>query len=196
MASGYRAPRKLQTPGGDIASNLKSFRNLHVLDGDGTDPGHAARLTQEAVDFVRLHRGPALLRLTVRAWRGIPFRIRRPTNRQRRSPPNARAIRCRSCTTMWCPANSVKRNGAASLRTHRMPSSRRIAKPKRGRLPTLRARRNTCSSKANCRRKAAVARGYVAPPASEAPQPEGQRINMVTAIRRTPSASLRSIRAW
>ena len=37
-----------QTPGGDIAANLASFRNLQMFDGDGTDPQGAARLIAQA----------------------------------------------------------------------------------------------------------------------------------------------------
>ncbi|MDE3129424.1 MAG: pyruvate dehydrogenase, partial [Gemmatimonadota bacterium] len=43
----------MQTPGGDIARNLASFGNLFIRDGDGTDPGQAARLIDEVVTHVR-----------------------------------------------------------------------------------------------------------------------------------------------
>jgi 2-oxoisovalerate dehydrogenase E1 component len=62
---GISVPASFQTPGGDIAANLAGFRNLLVLSGDGTDPGHAAPLFQQAVTHVRGAKGPALLRLTV-----------------------------------------------------------------------------------------------------------------------------------
>ncbi|MDE3216933.1 MAG: pyruvate dehydrogenase, partial [Gemmatimonadota bacterium] len=55
----------MQTPGGDIARNLASFGNLFIRDGDGTDPGQAARLIDEVVTHVRGGGGPALIRLTV-----------------------------------------------------------------------------------------------------------------------------------
>ena len=55
----------MQTPGGNIAANLASFRNLFIRDGDGTDPGAAAALVDEVVAHVRNGSGPALLRLTV-----------------------------------------------------------------------------------------------------------------------------------
>ena len=55
----------MQTPGGNIADNLASFRNLFVRDGDGTNPGAAAALVEEVVTHVRDGNGPALLRLTV-----------------------------------------------------------------------------------------------------------------------------------
>jgi len=62
---GISVPASFQTPGGDIAANLQSFRNLLVRSGDGSDPAEAARLLQETVAHARAGRGPALLRLTV-----------------------------------------------------------------------------------------------------------------------------------
>jgi 2-oxoisovalerate dehydrogenase E1 component len=55
----------MQTPGGNIAENLASFRNLLVRDGDGTEPVQAEQLLREVVGHVRSGAGPALIRLTV-----------------------------------------------------------------------------------------------------------------------------------
>ena len=54
---GISVPSSFQTPGGDIAKNLASFANLHVLSGNGTDPEEAARLIGEAVAHVRAGQG-------------------------------------------------------------------------------------------------------------------------------------------
>ncbi len=62
---GISVPSSFQTPGGDIAANLGSFRNLLVKNGDGSEPAESARLLSEAVTHVRSGKGPALLRLTV-----------------------------------------------------------------------------------------------------------------------------------
>jgi 2-oxoisovalerate dehydrogenase E1 component len=62
---GISVTSDLQTAGGNIAANLRSFANLTVLDGDGTDPINAAALTARAVTLVREDRGPVLLRLTM-----------------------------------------------------------------------------------------------------------------------------------
>ncbi len=35
---GLSVPAAKQTPGGNIAANLASFRNLRIFDGDGCDP--------------------------------------------------------------------------------------------------------------------------------------------------------------
>ncbi|MFK7847192.1 MAG: transketolase C-terminal domain-containing protein [Rhodothermales bacterium] len=62
---GISVPGSFQTPGGNIARNLRSFENLIVLDGDGTDPEETLQLVTRAVEDVRLGSGPVLLRLTV-----------------------------------------------------------------------------------------------------------------------------------
>ncbi|HEV7990546.1 MAG TPA: transketolase C-terminal domain-containing protein [Gemmatimonadaceae bacterium] len=62
---GISVKSDLQTPGANIAANLSGFANLFVRDGDGCDPGEAARLIAECVSHVRDGHGPALVRLTV-----------------------------------------------------------------------------------------------------------------------------------
>jgi 2-oxoisovalerate dehydrogenase E1 component len=62
---GISVPSTYQTPGQDIAANLASFSGLTIFNGDGTDPEQAARLVDQAVSHVRKHQKPALLRLTV-----------------------------------------------------------------------------------------------------------------------------------
>src|SRR6202023_2498245 len=70
---GISVPSVLQTPGGDIARNLASFSNLHVLSGDGTEPAEAARLVRQSVRHARAGQGPALLRLSVPRLEGHSF---------------------------------------------------------------------------------------------------------------------------
>ncbi len=61
---GISVPGALQTPGANIAENLASFKNLIVLDGDGTDPADASTRIAQAVAHAR--RGqPCLLRMSV-----------------------------------------------------------------------------------------------------------------------------------
>jgi 2-oxoisovalerate dehydrogenase E1 component len=70
---GISVPSDYQTPGRDIAANLASFKNLAIWNGDGTDPAEAARLIGEAVGHVRGRQGPALVRLTVPRLEGHSF---------------------------------------------------------------------------------------------------------------------------
>jgi 2-oxoisovalerate dehydrogenase E1 component len=62
---GISVSSQQQTPGGNVARNLQSFRGLRVLDGDGSDPLAAAALIKDAVGGVRSGDGPALIRLVV-----------------------------------------------------------------------------------------------------------------------------------
>jgi len=62
-----------QTPGRDIAANLASFSGLTIFNGDGTNPMEASRLIQEAVAHVRGKQAPALLRLSVPRLEGHSY---------------------------------------------------------------------------------------------------------------------------
>jgi 2-oxoisovalerate dehydrogenase E1 component len=70
---GISVPSTYQTPGQDIAANLASFCGLTIFNGDGTDPVEAARLIGQAVAHVRAAAGPALLRLTVPRLEGHSY---------------------------------------------------------------------------------------------------------------------------
>ena len=70
---GISVPSEYQTPGKNIAANLASFSGLTIFNGDGTDPNEAARLVDEAVGHVRQRQKPALLRLTVPRLEGHSF---------------------------------------------------------------------------------------------------------------------------
>jgi len=62
-----------QTPGRDIAANLAAFSGLTIFNGDGTDPIEASKLIREAVSHVRGKRVPALLRLSVPRLEGHSY---------------------------------------------------------------------------------------------------------------------------
>jgi 2-oxoisovalerate dehydrogenase E1 component len=62
---GISVKGEMQTPGGNVATNLASFGNLFLRDGDGCDPAEAAALIAECVDHVRSGAGPALVHLAV-----------------------------------------------------------------------------------------------------------------------------------
>lgn len=62
---GISTTSDFQTPGENIAANLASFKNLLILDGDGTNIDQTVELTNEAVNHARSGKGAVLLRLTV-----------------------------------------------------------------------------------------------------------------------------------
>jgi 2-oxoisovalerate dehydrogenase E1 component len=70
---GISVPSTYQTPGQDIAANLASFKDLTIFNGDGTDPVEASLLIDQAMAHVRSGQGPALLRLTVPRLEGHSY---------------------------------------------------------------------------------------------------------------------------
>ena len=62
---GISVPTEVQTPGGNIAQNLSAFNNLYILDGDGSDPHQTATYLARAIQHIREGHGPALVRLKV-----------------------------------------------------------------------------------------------------------------------------------
>jgi 2-oxoisovalerate dehydrogenase E1 component len=62
---GISVPSDVQTPGGNIAKNLAAFKDLYVLDGDGSDPQQTAAHLARAIQHVREGHGPALVHLSV-----------------------------------------------------------------------------------------------------------------------------------
>lgn len=72
-AYGISVPGDFQTPGGNIAKNLYSFKNLRIFDGDGTEPVESAHLLNESVNYVRERKGPALIHLTMPRLNGHSY---------------------------------------------------------------------------------------------------------------------------
>lgn len=70
---GISVPGEFQTPGGNIAKNLYSFKNIRIFDGDGTDPVEAADLITQSVEYVRDRKGPALIHLTMPRLNGHSY---------------------------------------------------------------------------------------------------------------------------
>lgn len=66
-------PGAFQNAHANIADSLASFSNLHLLQGDGTDPADAAQKIGAAVDYVRGGQGTCLLRLSVVRLSGHSF---------------------------------------------------------------------------------------------------------------------------
>ena len=69
---GISVPGTFQTPDGNIAANLASYRNLNVMEGDGSDPLKAAAIISQAVAHTRAD-GPTLLRMRVPRLGGHTF---------------------------------------------------------------------------------------------------------------------------
>jgi 2-oxoisovalerate dehydrogenase E1 component len=183
---GISVPSSYQTPGGDIARNLAGFSNLHVLSGDGTDPGEAARLLDEAIGHVRAGQGPALLRLTVPRLQGHSAQDTQTyksaefvKSEWARDPlPKLKSYLVDSVLgeAEW---DEIGRDAEAAVEAARVEAeARSIADPES-------VTANVFYDGEMQQMGGQWTKGYRAPPSTESPRPEGQRINMVTAIRRT-----------
>lgn len=178
---GISVPGNLQTPGANIAANLASFSGLKVIAGDGTAPQEAAARIDDAVTFVREQRAPALLRLTVPRLEGHSFQDTQTYKSEdvvklewARDPlPKLAALFDKKdwdAIAAEAQAAVAKAYAAADARPVTDLSRTATDVFFEGDMQAMGGLWNA---------------GYSAPAASDVAQPEGQRINMVTAIRRT-----------
>jgi 2-oxoisovalerate dehydrogenase E1 component len=180
---GISVPSEYQTPGKDIAANLASFSGLTIFNGDGTDPVEASRLIDQAVSFVRTKRAPALLRLTVPRLEGHSYQDTQTYKSQReveaewaRDPlPKLKA---------HCAKRQVGEEQWADL-------ERETAWQVQAALTEAEARGVSSPEKVTSQvfyegemQQVGGRAGLSLDGATDEPRPEGQRINMVTAIRR------------
>ncbi|MDE3117132.1 MAG: pyruvate dehydrogenase, partial [Pseudomonadota bacterium] len=183
---GISVPSDLQTPGADIAANLSSFKGLRVLSGDGADPAEAASLIGEAVAYVRGQRRPALLRLRVPRLEGHSFQDTQAYKSKdviaaewTRDPlPRLRdfLVPRDLSETEWAGLEAEAQGAVEAARGE--AEARALPDPAGltthvffdGPLQTMGGQ---------------WAEGYVPPRTGATPSEEGQRLNMVTAIRRT-----------
>lgn len=183
---GISVPATVQTPGGDIAANLGGWRGLEIISGDGTGPAEAARLVDRAVEHVRKRKGPCLLRLTVPRLEGHSYQdsqsYKSPDfveNEWRRDPmPKLKSYLVPALLSEdeW---TTIEQQVAADAEAARESAEARgVADP-----GTV-LRNVFFESEMQCEGGQRT-HGYVPPTATDKPQPEGHRINMVTAIRRT-----------
>jgi len=182
---GISTPSTYQTPGANIAANLSGFKGLKVLAGDGTDPVEAAALIDEAVSFARNQRAPVLLRLTVPRLEGHSFQDTQTYKSEEfvksewaRDPlPKLRAhIASQVNEAEW---DRIGADAQAAADAARVTAEAR---------PVTDVERTTINVFYEDEMQVKGGQwnaGYRAPASSEEPSPEGQRINMVTAIRRT-----------
>ncbi|MGD9965917.1 MAG: transketolase C-terminal domain-containing protein [Hyphomonadaceae bacterium] len=184
---GISTPGRLQTPGENIARNLASFEGLKVIDGDGTDPAQAAELIAEAVSHVRGDLGPALLRLTVPRLQGHSFQdtqaykskavIEAEWARDPLPKLKAHVVPALMSEADWGAAQANAEDRVR--RAVQIADQRPVSEPSQ-------VTRFVFSEQDVLQDEGGLwTSGYQAPRTSETPKPEGARINMITAIRRT-----------
>ena len=174
---GISVPSEFQTPGKDIAANLASFSGLTILNGDGTEPEEAARLVAQAVGHVRERKGPVLLRLTVPRLEGHSAQ----DTQTYKSEATIRAEWARDpLPRLKAFAPDLDWDLIESSVSHEVEAAVAEAEAR----PVLDAARvgdNMFFSGAPSQIGGGAGLDAAA---TDEPTPEGQRINMVTAIRR------------
>jgi len=182
----------MQTPGRNIASNLASFHGLSIYDGDGTHPAEAAELIENAVNAVRRREGPVLLRLRVPRLSGHSaqdtqtYKLESEIADERARDPLPKLKSYLVPTLLsehdW---NEIGKQAQTDMEAAlEQGRARPVADPSG-------VERFAFSETDDEGRMIVQSMGGLAssdhkfPAASTEPVPEGKRINMVTAIRRT-----------
>jgi 2-oxoisovalerate dehydrogenase E1 component len=189
---GISTPGWLQTPGSNIAENLAGFSGLKVYDGDGADPDAASTLIREAVSHVRAGRGPSLLRLAVPRLQGHSFQDTQAykskdeiASEWRRDPLprlKARLVPSAMSAAEWEALEAEAKEDVE--RALRVAEQRPIAEP--GGVTRFVFSETDDRGKVLLQQEGGLwSAPYAASPVTDEPTPEGARINMITAIRRT-----------
>jgi len=180
-----------QTPGQNIAANLAAFKNLTIFDGDGTEPAQAAQLIYDAVACVRAGE-PALIRLQVprlcghsaQDTQGYKDEATVEAENARDPLPKLKAFMVPAMVseTEWeqigTQAQADVTAALAAARARPEPSAENITRH-------VFAERDASGALELPLQGGLAAKGILADKGTALPQSEGQRINMVTAIRRT-----------
>jgi len=194
---GISVPSEMQTPGGDIAANLRAFRNLTVHECDGAEPLAAAPLLAAAVAKVRADEGPVLVRVRVPRLAGHSgqdtqaYKTADQLRAERARDPLAhlreRLVPAVLTADHWAGIEARARADVAAAveRVRRRPG-----------VEAASAARHVFSGTDARGRLDLQLQGGLLPegvrlPAGEAlARPEGARLNMVSAIRRTLETEL------
>jgi len=190
---GISVPSQYQTPGEDIAANLASFSGLTILNGDGTDPIEASRLIEDAVGHVREHQAPVLLRLKVPRLEGHSYQDTQAYKTKEevaaeweRDPLPRLKSHCAKLQVGDDAWADLEREVAWQVQAALAEAEARgISSPEtvtsnvffEGEMQQVGGLWNS---------------GYEPPASTDQAQGEGQRINMVTAIRRVLDQELES----
>jgi len=194
---GISVPAGYQTPGGNIAANLASFRNLRIFDGSGSDPCRAALLMAQALACVRAGEGPALLRLTVPRLSGHSgqdtqaYKTTEELAAERARDPLV-GLRARVVPALLSePAWQALERRAQEAVGQALAAVERRAEPDATRVTRHVFSERRADGSLDVQRQGGLRGAGLEPRAGdETPHPAGPRINMVTAIRRTLEVEL------
>lgn len=185
---GISVPQEVQTPGGDQVANLRAYKNLKIIDGDGTDPVNTPILIKQAVDYVRSGQGTCLLRLKVPRLCGHTFQdtqtyktadfiaseqARDPLPKLKAHLLNMKLISADEWQALEAGSYQEVMNSVNKAKQRKEPDADKLTK--------------FVYSESGARqfRGGLAADQHIFPPQSHQAHPEGPRLNMLTAIRKT-----------
>ncbi|MEO7205234.1 MAG: transketolase C-terminal domain-containing protein [Steroidobacteraceae bacterium] len=189
---GISVSSQQQTPGGNIARNLASFRGLRVLDGDGSDPLGAAALIKDAVTGVRSGEGPALIRLVVPRLSGHSgqdtqtYKSAAEIAAEKARDPFAKLHEQLVPHTLSQSDWELEISEARALVARTLIDVERRAAPDPKRIQRHVFSETRADGSLDLQQQGGLRCAGVEPaPGSERAEPQGPRINLVTAVRRT-----------
>jgi 2-oxoisovalerate dehydrogenase E1 component len=189
---GISVPSRQQTPGGNIARNLQGFRGLRLLDGNASDPMAAAALIESAVSGVRSGGGPALIRLVVPRLSGHSgqdtqtYKSAAEVAAEKERDPLEK-LRGQLVPKHLCAADwdlEISQGRRAVMEALALVERQNAPDPARVRRYVF--SENSADGTVELQQQGGIlCEGVVPPPGTHEADPQGPRINLVTAVRRT-----------
>jgi 2-oxoisovalerate dehydrogenase E1 component len=189
---GISVKSEFQTPGGNIAANLASFRNLRIMEGDSADPRAAADVIANAVAATRDGSGPVLARIVVPRLSGHSgqdtqaYKSAEEIAGERARDPltrlHAQLVPAAMSESAWQALNTQAREEVEQslVRVEQRPI------PDASRTTRFAFSERRDDGSVDVQQQGGLLGAGVEPPAgTEEARPKGARINMVAAIRRT-----------
>lgn len=197
---GISVPQSVQTPGGDQVANLRAYKNLHIIDGDGTCPIETPSLIKQAVEYVRSGKGTCLLRLRVPRLCGHTFQDTQTykpqamVDREQANDPLPKLhdhliTSCLMTEDQW---QQIQTQAYADIEAA-------VARAKQRPEPDIAQLTRYVYAETDQHGQPEVqlrgglhADGHQFPPVTEVAAPQGQRLNMQTAIRKVLAHELQT----
>jgi len=195
---GISVPSEAQTPGGNIAQNLSGFNNLFILDGDGCDPQQAATYLARAIQHIREGHGPALVRLTVPRLSGHSgqdtqkYKSEEQVAAEQARDPLPRLKEFVIAEKLMTEADWVATaNKAGEDVRFALANVRKRPQPDPQNIQRYVFSESDANGNPELQQQGGLWRdGHIFPINSNEAHPESERINMLTAIRRTLDVEL------
>ena len=190
---GISVPQEVQTPGGDQVANLAAYKQLKIIDGDGSDPLEAATRIKEAVDHVRAGNGTCLLRLKVPRLCGHTFQDTQTykpeafiAEEQANDPlPKLKTFMLQQNLIGEDEWNALEAKATDEVKVA-VDKALERPEPDTDKLTRYVYAETDADGQPEIQLRGGLAPGGIRFPAeSEQAKPEGARLNMLTAIRKT-----------